>query len=164
MKFIKSALLTGAGVIALSLSGAGVASAYSSEGGQKRFQGSHSARTEKRPTNQANAQNTTKQNHADRWAEIVAKRTAKLQQAVASGQITQDQANYITNAWNEIDKIRADTKLSGNKEEAKKQIKQKLDDLKIWAKAQGVDQKFVHLGLWGHHYGWNFRNDHKKSH
>ncbi len=167
MNIIKSALLTGVGITTLSLGTTGIASAHS--GATQQSQDTLSARIAvKFNLSQTDVQNIIDQYRSDHKAEFGAKRAEKLQRAVADGKITQVQADYITNAWKEIDTLvdQAKSSDSENNSEVWKQVKQKVEDLRTWAKDQGISSRYVSSGLWGqyHSHGWNRHDNHNKSH
>ncbi len=166
MKYLKSALLTGVSVTTLGLSGAGVASAHAANGAATQPRESLATRiATKFNLNKDDVQKAIEQYRSEHKADIVAKRTAALQQAVADGKLTQAQADYITNAWKEIDSLVVTAKQTNDKNsDAWKAVKQKVDDLKQWAKEQKISSQYVLYPTgWNHHHGWNMRGDHDKN-
>lgn len=159
MNIAKKSLLVGAGVATIGLaglSGAGVASAASSAS----TSGNNSLVDKIASTfnlDKSKVQAVFDQNRADRMANMETKRADALKQAVADGKITQAQADHITAAWKEIDALRGTTKPQDMSQATRDQIKQKMDDLRDWIKAQNIDMRSLGLMGAGHGHGFGGR-------
>jgi polyhydroxyalkanoate synthesis regulator phasin len=86
-------------------------------------------------------------------AERRANQAERLATAVTDGDLTQEQADYITKALAEIDTLRGDSIPEDEDDTVREQIKEKMDALRTWAEDNDVDMKFIGHGG-GHHGGF----------
>lgn len=81
--------------------------------------------------------------HEARHAEMEAKRTEALKQAVTEGDLSQAQADHITTVWKEIETLKGDTAPRDVSDETRDAMKEKMDALRTWADEQGIDLKEI---------------------
>ncbi|MEO6513107.1 MAG: hypothetical protein ABIR37_00315 [Candidatus Saccharimonadales bacterium] len=157
MQIVKKSLLVGAGVATIGLaglSGAGIASAATttSTTGNGSLVDKISSTFHLDKSKVQAVFDADRQSHK---ADMEAKRTAALKQAVTDNKLTQAQADHITAAWKEIDALRGTTKPDDMSSTTRDQIKQKMTDLRDWLKAQNIDLRSIDgLGGRGHGHGF----------
>lgn len=83
-------------------------------------------------------------------AEMKQDRSDRLAQAVKDGDLTQEQADHITAAFNEIDALISDTPPDEQSEEAHKQVRAKMDALHAWAEENDIDMPDLVFGVRSH--------------
>lgn len=148
MKHIKTALVVGAGVTAMSLGSLGVVSAATDSSSSDPESSLVSKIASKFNLNKSEVQAVFDQEHADRRAEMKTERASALKQAVTDGKLTQAQADHITAVWAEIDALMGSKKPSEQSDATRKAIKAKMDGLRTWAKQQNLDLGSI-VGLHG---------------
>jgi polyhydroxyalkanoate synthesis regulator phasin len=70
----------------------------------------------------------------------------RLNSLVADNKLTQDQANQIEAKHNEVTQLRDQLK-DKTKEERKAALDQKRDEIKQWAKDNGIDEQLIVFGV-----------------
>ncbi len=93
--------------------------------------------------NKAEVQAVFDEDRKSHAAKRSADQATRLAAAVKDGQITQGQADYITNALAEIDKLRTSSSADSS---THSQIKTKMDALRSWATDNKVDMQFIGHG------------------
>ncbi len=155
MKRIKTAVMVGASVASIGIAGVGVASAATTS--TTNTDPSSSLVDEiasKFNLDKTKVQAVFDQDRADHKAQMQTKRAAALKQAVTDGKLTQAQADHMTAAWADIDKLMDGTSPDKQSDATRTAIKQKMDDLRTWEKAQNLDlRSIVELGGPGHGHG-----------
>jgi hypothetical protein len=142
---IKRSLLAGAAVatIGLGLAGAGIASANTAAGGQGSL-------IDKLATKFNLDKNEVaavfQEDRQARHAEMAAKQTERLAQAVKDGRLTQAQADHITAARKEIHELMAKAGPGQADEATHRAIKEKMEALRTWAEEQNIDFRYVGPG------------------
>lgn len=139
MKHLKTALVVGAGVTAMSLGSLGVVSAATTSSSTDSESSLVSKIASKFNLSKSEVQVVFDQDHAAHRAEMKADRAAALKQAVTDGKLMQAQADHITAVWTEIDTLMGSGKPSEQSDATHKAIKTKMDSLRTWAKQQNLD-------------------------
>ena len=85
-------------------------------------------------------------------AERKADHAERLKTAVTNGDITQEQADYITKALAEIQTLKGDTDPREVSDEVREQMKTKMSALRTWAQENDIDMKLIGHG--GHRGGF----------
>jgi len=143
-------MLVGASVATIGLAGLGGASVFAVSSGD-----SGSSIVDKIAStfglDKAKVQAVFDQDRASHMADMQTKRAAALKQAVTDGKLTQTQADYITNAWKDIDSLRQSGGSPGQESTTTRDaIKAKMDALQAWLKSQNLDlSKISGLGPMG---------------
>ena len=159
MRNIKKPLIIGAGIVTLgagSLGSIGIAHAATSMAASANDQ---TALVDKLATtfhlDKTKVQAVFNENKQARHSEMEQKRVDALKQAVTDSKLTQSQADHITSAWSDMDKIHDSVSSPKDLTAAQKtDLKTKREALQTWLKAQNLDLKTI-LGLpdkgMGHH-------------
>jgi anti-sigma28 factor (negative regulator of flagellin synthesis) len=153
MQAIKKTLLVGAGVLAVGAGSLGVASAATTNTASTGDNTLVQKIADKFGLKQSDVQAVFDQDRASHFADMQAKRTAALKQAVTDGKLTQAQADYITKAWADIDAQRPS---DGSKptDAQRTAMKTKVEALRDWLKQQNLDLRSIAgMGEHGMHPG-----------
>lgn len=151
MRHVKSALLMGAGVMAVSLGSLGVASAATNSPNDSK-NSLVSKIAAKFHLQKSEVQAVFDQDHADHMADLKAKRATALKQAVSDGKLTQAEADHITAVWQEIDDLVDGKRPDQQSTATRDAIKAKMDALRTWANNHSLDLRSMHL-VGGPHAG-----------
>lgn len=82
-------------------------------------------------------------------AEMKADQQERLAQAVTDGMLTQDQADHITAALEEIDTLRGNSSPENESDETRDAVRAKMDALRDWAKENNIDHQYIMGGHGG---------------
>lgn len=111
---------------------------------------------EKFNLNESEVQAVFDEVHAEHQAQMQEMFEARLGEAVANGDLTEDQKNAILDKKEEMIAFR-DSLRDLSPEERKAAFDEKRSELKTWAEEQGIDLNLFHLdGPHGHHHGGFF--------
>lgn len=147
MKQVKKGLLVGASVATVGMSSFGMAAAATSSSTNP-DNSLVSKIASKFNLDKSEVQAVFDENHQERMQEMKTKRAEALKQAVTDGKLTQKQADHITAVWKQIDSLMGDKRPDQQSSATRKAIKTKMDNLRTWAKNQGIDLSSIE-GLGG---------------
>jgi polyhydroxyalkanoate synthesis regulator phasin len=103
--------------------------------------------------------------HKEHRAEMQQDRADRLAESVKDGKLTQEQADYITAAFKEIESLMGNARPGEQSDGTHEQIKAKMDALHTWAKENDVDLPDLVFGAHsaghGGHGGGAVRFEHK---
>lgn len=140
MQAMKKAMIVGAGLVTIGAGSMGVASAATADTSSSSDTSLVQKIATKFGLKTSDVQAVFDQDRESHMAEMKEKRATALKQAVTNGKLTQAQADHITAAWDEIDKLHDAAGGPGKETDAQHAaIKTKMDELKTWLDGQNLD-------------------------
>lgn len=148
---MKRSLLVGAAVAAVTVGGLGSVGLVSAAASDTDSADSSTTSLVQKIANKFNVSTSDVQaifdaDRTEKQAEMKADQKERLAAAVTAGELTQAQADHITQALDEIDTLRGTTKPEDEDSTTHDQIKAKMDALRTWADDNSVDMKYVGPG------------------
>lgn len=146
----KKSLLIGAAIASISAGGvgvAGIASAQSAHDGNATIV---DRLVEKFDLNKDEVQAVFQEQHQERHAQMATERSERIADAVSTGKITQEQADYLTAAFEDIDALRDSIVPGEENDEIRAQVREKMLAVHNWADENDVDLRALNGGHNGH--------------
>lgn len=145
MNISKRTMLASAAVVAIGIAGVGgvgVASAATSSDSSTSTSIVDKIAT-KFNLNKSDVQAVFDADRTDHQAEMQAKMAERLAQAVTDGKLTQEQADYITNALKDIQSLMGTASPDDASDDTRDEIKTKMEALRTWATDNNIDTKYI---------------------
>lgn len=102
------------------------------------------------------------QNFEERRAEMDARASEMLKQAVADGKLTQTQVDLIIAKRTELESQRVDLK-TGDKDKISENMKSQMDSLKQWAEDNNINMQYLMFGGMGMKGGFGMQKGDKST-
>jgi len=151
MQIKKRTMVAGAMAVAVGLAGAGSVGLVSAAASNNT--GGGTSIVDKIATkfnlNKSDVQAVFDEDRESHEADMQARMQERLSQAVTDGKLTQDQADYITQAMAEIKSLTKGQRPDEMDQSTKDQLKAKMDALRAWAQENDIDLRLVGRGPGG---------------